>query len=147
MPDRRVIAAFSADAYGAVDLTLHHRSDFGSVQAWSGYYVQTRTGCSRTPAVALALDGPLREGCRLGGQLARFPLRAVLFIRREDGDVPPRALMARALRDRGVRVRSPEYAGGHDWGVCGTRAWLCCSSSLPGTPDRLSGNSQLRRRE
>ena len=46
LPDRadRVIGGFSAGAYGAINIALHHLSDFASVQVWSGYFTETRSG-------------------------------------------------------------------------------------------------------
>jgi len=120
IPDRahRVIAGFSAGAYGAVNIALHHLSEFGSVQAWSGYYLQTRTGVFAHASVAtLAYNSPLREIRRLGTELARFPLRAILFIGHDDGDAPEQAPMAQKLRARGAKVTTAEYPGGHQWGV------------------------------
>src|ERR1700750_1149372 len=40
----RVIGVFSAAAYGAINIALHHLPVFGSVEVWSGYFKQTRIG-------------------------------------------------------------------------------------------------------
>jgi len=116
VPNRRdrVIAGFSAGAYGAVNIALHHLKDFGAVQAWSGYYVQTRTGvfADASPAV-LAYNSPLEY---IGG-LARCPLKAFLFIGRDDGSSSQQLAMVRACRARGATVGSAIYRGGHQWGV------------------------------
>ncbi len=120
VPNRRdrVIAGFSSGAYGAVNIALHHLDDFGAVQAWSGYYLQARTGVFATasPAV-LAYNSPLDYVRGLAGQLARYPLNAFLFIGRDDGSSPQQTRMVHALRDRAATVSSAIYGGGHQWGV------------------------------
>ena len=40
----RVIGGFSAGAYGAINIALHHLPVFGSAEVWSGYFTQTRSG-------------------------------------------------------------------------------------------------------
>ena len=42
--DDRVIAGFSAGAYGATNIALHHVRMFANLQSWSGYYIETRSG-------------------------------------------------------------------------------------------------------
>jgi enterochelin esterase-like enzyme len=114
----RVIAGFSAGAYGAVNIALHHLNDFGGVQAWSGYYLQTRTGVfAHASTAALAANSPLEDVGQLGSELARYSLHAFLFIGRDDESSLQQAPMVRALQARGAIVGSAVYAGGHQWGV------------------------------
>ena len=114
----RVIAGFSAGGYGAVNIALHHLAVFGGVQAWSGYYRQTRTGVfAHATAAQLAANSPLDTVRTLGSQLRRYPLRVVLFTGRDDGSAAQQAPMAAALRADGSTVSAREYSGGHQWGV------------------------------
>ncbi len=114
----RVIAGFSSGAYGAVNIALHHLADFGAVQAWSGYYLQTRTGVfARASRAALSYNSPLVYVRGLGRALARYPIKVYLFIGRDDGSSSQQTPMARALSVRGTTVGSAIYPGGHQWGV------------------------------
>jgi hypothetical protein len=111
-----VIAGFSAGAYGATNVALHNLATFGNLQSWSGYYLQTRTGVfSHASRTTLVDNSPLDYVRRLGHQLAADPLRAFLFIGRDDESSPQQAPMARALAARGASVGYALYRGGHDW--------------------------------
>src|ERR1700761_8314033 len=56
----RVIGGFSAGAYGAINIALHHLPMFGSVEVWSGYFTQTRTGVfAKASKRALLNNSPL----------------------------------------------------------------------------------------
>ena len=112
----RVIAGFSEGAYGAANIALHNLSVFGGLQAWSGYYLETRSGVfAHAGSAALAYNSPLEYVRRLGAAIAVDPLRAFLFIGRDDDDSPQTAPMARALAAAGGRVSYALYPGGHDW--------------------------------
>ena len=64
---------------------------------------------------ALADNSPLDYVRRLGRQLAADPLRAFLFIGRDDDSSPQQQPMAQALAARGAAVSYALYRGGHDW--------------------------------
>jgi enterochelin esterase-like enzyme len=118
IPNRRdrVIAGFSAGAYGATNILLHHISSFANLQSWSGYYVQTRTGVFASASRStLADNSPLSYVRRLGAALASHPVRAFLFVGRDDNDSPQIQPMARALAAAGASVSYALYRGGHDW--------------------------------
>jgi enterochelin esterase-like enzyme len=112
----RVIAGFSAGAYGATNLTLHHPGVFGNLQSWSGYFRQRREGVfsGASPAV-VAANSPLDYASRLRGRLRRDPLRAFLFVGRDDNDSVQQKPMALALARAGAEVSYALYKGGHDW--------------------------------
>ena len=114
----RLIGGFSAGAYGAINIALHHLPDFASVQVWSGYFTQTRSGvfAHATPA-ALADNSPAREVRRVAGQIRRLGLRVTMFVGRQDESAVQQAPMAARLRAAGARVSAAVYPGGHDWGV------------------------------
>ena len=55
-----MIAGFSAGAYGATNIALHHLGVFGSLQSWSGYYLETRSGVfAHASRPTLAYNSPL----------------------------------------------------------------------------------------
>lgn len=118
IPDRqdRVIAGFSAGAYGATNIALHHLGVFGNLQSWSGYYRETRSGVfAQATAAQLAYNSPLDYLRGLGPKLAVDPLRAFLYIGRDDGSSPQTEPMANALAAHGASVSYALYPGGHDW--------------------------------
>jgi len=114
--DDRVIGGFSEGAYGATNILLHHLDDFAGLQAWSGYYIETRSGVfAHAGRASLRANSPLDYVDRLRGQIATYPLRAFLFIGRDDDDSPETKPMADALAAAGAEVTYALYPGGHDW--------------------------------
>ena len=114
----RIIGGFSSGAYGAINIALHHLLDFASVQTWSGYFTQTRTGVFATARHAtLAYNSPIQYVGRLGHALTRYPLRVYMFVGRGDGSSRQQLPMARALQAAGADVQYGFYPGGHDWSV------------------------------
>ena len=114
----RVIAGCSAGAYGAVNVALHHLSDFGSVQSWSGYFLQTKSGVfAHASHAALAYNSPLDYTRQLRSTLATYPLRASMIVGRGDPAYSQQQPMVRLLRLEGARVQYHVYPGGHGWGV------------------------------
>ena len=114
----RVIAGFSAGAYGAVNIALHHLSAFANVQSWSGYFTQTRTGvfAAADPAT-LAFNSPLDRLARIGRSLVRYPLRVYLFVGRSDPASRQQPVIVNSLSALGAQVQARLYPGGHDWSV------------------------------
>ena len=112
----RVIAGFSAGAYGATNIALQHVRTFGNLQSWSGYYIETRGGAfAKASAATLRANSPLDYAGRLRAAIARNPVRAFLFVGRDDDDSPQTEPMARALAAAGASVTYALYHGGHDW--------------------------------
>jgi enterochelin esterase-like enzyme len=112
----RVIAGLSAGAYGAINVGLHHLELFGSIQVWSGYFTQTRTGVfARATSSELAYNSPIAFAATLAQKLRTFPLRAFLFVGRRDSDRGQLAPMAAELKGVGADVRYAMYSGGHSW--------------------------------
>ena len=114
----RAIAGFSAGAYGALNIALHHLSDFANVQSWSGYFTQTRSGvfAAADPAT-LAYNSPLEHVARLGRSMAAYPLRVYLFVGRSDPASRQQQPMVERPTRRRAQVQSSLYPGGHDWSV------------------------------
>ena len=118
VPNRRdrVIAGFSAGAYGATNILLHNIRSFANLESWSGYYVETRTGVfSSATAATLAANSPLDYVNRITAVIGRYPVRAFLFVGRDDNDSPQVKPMADALAAAGATVSYALYPGGHDW--------------------------------
>jgi enterochelin esterase-like enzyme len=114
--DDRVIAGFSAGAYGATNIALHNVGTFANLQSWSGYYTETRSGVfAGAGAATLDASSPLDYVHRLTARLARDPMRAFLFVGRDDDDSPQTGPMAAALAASGADVTWALYHGGHDW--------------------------------
>ena len=112
----RVIAGFSAGAYGATNVALHHLGTFANLQSWSGYYLETRSGVfAKASEATLRANSPQDYVHRLRALIARDPLRAFLFVGRDDDDSPQTGPMAAALGAAGADVTWALYRGGHDW--------------------------------
>jgi enterochelin esterase-like enzyme len=118
IPDRgaRLIMGDSAGAYGAINVALHHLSVFGSVQVWSGYFIQTRSAVfAGATSAALARNSPLDYVGSLRSQLASNPLNAFLYTGQSDPYRQQTPAMAAALKAEGATVAFAIYPGGHDW--------------------------------
>jgi enterochelin esterase-like enzyme len=114
----RAIGGFSAGAYGAINIALHHLPVFGSAQIWSGYFRQTRTGpFAHASRRVLLNNSPLDYVSRLRTKLASNPLRVFMFVGRDDNASVQIAPMARALNAAGAHATYAIYPGGHDWDV------------------------------
>jgi enterochelin esterase-like enzyme len=112
----RVIAGFSAGAYGATNIALHNVRTFASLQSWSGYYIETRSGVfAGADGATLDANSPLDYVRRLKALIASDPVRAFLFVGRDDDDSPETGPMASALATAGAGVTWALYHGGHDW--------------------------------
>jgi enterochelin esterase-like enzyme len=112
----RVIAGFSMGAYGATNIMLQNLSVFANLQSWSGYYLQTRTGVfAHASRAQLAAQSPLDYVSGLRAAIAANPVRAFMFVGRDDDDSPQLGPMARALANAGGVVSYALYHGGHDW--------------------------------
>jgi len=112
----RVIAGFSMGAYGATNILLHHVALFANLQSWSGYYLQTRTGVfGHASRIEVIDNSPLDYMTGLRAVIAKDPVRAFLFVGRDDDDSLQLGPMAQALAAAGGRVSYALYRGGHDW--------------------------------
>jgi enterochelin esterase-like enzyme len=112
----RVIAGFSAGAYGATNIMLHNVRVFANLQSWSGYYIETRSGVfARADTSTLRANSPLDYARGLRALIASAPIRAFLFVGRDDNDSPQTGPMASALAAAGGDVTWALYHGGHDW--------------------------------
>lgn len=118
----RVIAGYSAGAYGALNIALHHPGVFGNVQSWSGYYVQSRKFSivfRHATQSALVYNSPIEYARTAAARrrLARHPLRVYLFTGRKDPDGRKIGTMTHLLRRAGSVATYNLFPGGHDWQV------------------------------
>ncbi|MHB8695852.1 MAG: alpha/beta hydrolase-fold protein, partial [Solirubrobacteraceae bacterium] len=112
----RVIAGFSAGAYGALNVALHHIPVFGDVQAWSAYFVQHRTGVfANATQLGLEYNSPLYYVHYVAPVVKKYPLRAYMIVGRGDHGSRQIAQMAAAMQQAGIDAAYHIYAGGHDW--------------------------------
>ena len=112
----RVIAGNSEGAYAAANLGLRHLRMFGALEAWSGYYRQTRTGVFKhATAVTLRNYSPADSVRGLHPAIARLPLQAYLYAGAQDPDVGQLGPFAAALRAAGAQVHARVLRGRHDW--------------------------------
>jgi enterochelin esterase-like enzyme len=118
----RVIAGLSAGAYGAANVGLHQLRLFGSIQVWSGYFIETHDGvfAHATPA-QMAYNSPIDYVRRLRRALRRYSLRIFLYIGYHDEFRPQIAPMAAALKVEGADVGWAIYPGGHSWQLWSAR--------------------------
>jgi enterochelin esterase-like enzyme len=120
LPERqdRVIGGFSAGAYGAINIALHHLAQFASVEVWSGYFTETRTGVfAHASTSTLDYNSPIDYVARLKAQLAVDPLRVFMLVGRDDDSSHQIVPMAKALKADQASVGYAFYPGGHDWSV------------------------------
>ena len=112
----RGIAGLSMGGYGALNIGLHHLSDFGVIESWSGYFKQTQTGVfAHASPATLAFNSPSAYAKTIAPSLARLPLHVFLYSGRQDHITHLQPGFARELRGLGVAVRAAEPPGVHDW--------------------------------
>jgi enterochelin esterase-like enzyme len=118
VPDRahRAIAGLSEGAYGALNVALHHPAAFGTVESWSGYYVQTAHGPFQgAPPPVLYYNSPAFFLDSVRQKLHRLPLWVRLYTGRHDRAHTSQLAFAAHLRASGAHVVSVTPRGGHDW--------------------------------
>lgn len=113
----RAIAGLSMGGYGAVNVALRHPQLFATIESWSGYFSQTRSGPfagasaaalrSNSPADYLGAVAPTLR--RLGG------LHVLLYSGSGDPLAGRQAPFARQLRAGGASVRALRFPGAHSW--------------------------------
>jgi enterochelin esterase-like enzyme len=114
----RAIAGLSMGGYGALNIGLHHPGAFGTLESWSGYFTQTRSGTfAGASAAALRRNSPAAYAPSIAPRLRRLPLRVFLYTGSDDPLVHDQVAFAAELRRLGVRVRTAEPAGVHSWAL------------------------------
>ena len=112
----RAIAGNSEGAFGAMNVALHHLSDFGTVESWSGYFRADGSRPFARADAALRRDySPADYVGSLARQLHRLPLHAFLYVGMSDADRSRSTTFAGQLHAAGAGVRYTEYPGRHSW--------------------------------
>jgi enterochelin esterase-like enzyme len=145
----RVIAGFSAGAYGAMNIALHELALFRNVQVWSGYFIETRTGVfAHASQAQLAYNSPLSFATHLRRAIPADPLHVSMFVGRDDESSKQLLPMVHVLRADGAVVRYAIYPGGHDWSVWYPRlnGLLILASHSMGKPTPAPVTHRTRRR-
>jgi enterochelin esterase-like enzyme len=114
----RMIAGFSMGGFGAINIGLHNLALFGSIEVWSGYFSETRTGpFAHASASQLYANSPRDYVPRMRRQLKRYPVRIFLYVGKRDPLGRYTVPMAAELRAAGAYARAAVYPGGHDWAL------------------------------
>jgi enterochelin esterase-like enzyme len=112
----RAIGGLSMGGYGAVNIAFHHPSTFGTLESWSGYFTQTRTGpfvgASRR---SLRHNSPAFYARAFRRRLSWFDFHLLLYGGRGDPLTHQEAPFAHELRRLGMHVRAFYPVGRHNW--------------------------------
>lgn len=112
----RAIAGDSEGGYAAVNVGLHHLRLFSTVESWSGYFTQTRSGAfARATPAEVRANSPSDEVRSLARRLRALPLRAYLYGGTKDKGTRQIEPFARRLRAAGAHVVARAFPGRHDW--------------------------------
>ena len=112
----RGISGPSMGAYGAVNVALRHLGLFSTIESWSGYFNQTRTG----PYVGasrrlLRATSPAVYVHQLHGTLKTRPIHVLLYVSPTDAFADEQGPFARTLRSFGVPVTAKLFGGRHNF--------------------------------
>ena len=112
----RGIAGLSMGGYGAVNVGLRHLNLFSTIESWSGYFNQTRTG----PYVGasrklIRATSPAVYVQRMRKALAKHPIQVLLYVSPTEGFADEQAPFAKTLRSLGVSVKTKVFPGDHDF--------------------------------
>lgn len=114
----RALAGLSMGGYGALNIGLHHLGVFGTLESWSGYFTQTRSGPFATEtSTSLRDNSPADYAPALAPRLRRDPVRVFLYTGHDDPLIRDQGAFAAELRHLGVTVRTAAPAGMHDWAL------------------------------
>jgi enterochelin esterase-like enzyme len=112
----RAIAGLSMGGYGALNIGLHHLSDFGTIESWSGYFKQSPVGpFAGASRASIRFNSPSKYAPTIASELRRLPLHVFLYSGRQDRVTRYQAPFAKELRRLGVAVSTAEPPGVHDW--------------------------------
>jgi enterochelin esterase-like enzyme len=114
----RALAGLSMGGYGALNVGLHHLATFGTIESWSGYFTQTRSGpfAGASPA-ALRFNSPAAYAPSVAAELRRLPLHVLLYTGNGDPLIRQQGAFASELRSLGAAVKTAAPGGAHDWAL------------------------------
>jgi enterochelin esterase-like enzyme len=113
----RTLAGYSAGGFGAVDIGLRHRSTFGTLEAWSGYFEPPHDGPFRHASTTKLEDhDPTSLVRRNAADLRRAPVRLYLSVGSTHDRWTERRTLAFAHELRALRLpfRLWLAPGGHN---------------------------------
>ena len=117
-PAGRAIGGLSEGGYGAINIALHHPSEFRVVESWSGYEradpLRAIFGSNRR---LLAHNSPLEELPQVAARLHRAHVFFWFYSGRDDHYRFQNARFARTLTGKRLPHRYYEPAGGHNWAL------------------------------
>ncbi len=112
----RGISGLSMGGYGAVNVALHHLDRFSTVESWSGYFNQTRTGPYVGASTKLLnTTSPAFYVHHLGRQLAANPIHVLLYVSGTEGFADEQGPFVKTLRSLHVPVTPRVFKGDHDF--------------------------------
>ena len=113
----RALAGLSMGGYGALNIGLHHLGTFGTIESWSGYFTQTRSGAfSGAPRRRSASTARPPTRRRSQPALQRLPLHVFLYTGRAGpADPRPARRSPRSCGAWGRRSAPRSRPGVHDW--------------------------------
>jgi S-formylglutathione hydrolase FrmB len=101
-----------------MNIALHNLDLFSTVESWSGYFRETRTGpFAGASAATLRANSPSRYVDSLASELQANPLHVLLYISRTDPLRVQQDPFAAKLRSLGVSVESRFFGGPHNFSL------------------------------
>jgi enterochelin esterase-like enzyme len=112
----RAIGGLSMGGYGALNITFRHPRIFATVESWSGYFTQSRSGpFASASQAALRLNSPALYAQKVGKRLRRLQFHVLLYGGKGDPLTRQQAPFAHELQGLGMHVRSLRPIGKHNW--------------------------------
>lgn len=112
----RALAGNSEGAYAAVNVGLHHLGMFSLAEAWSGYFMQERTGpFARASRQSIVANSPALYVGTLRRALSHVPFVAYIYAGTREHAVAADRAFARRLAAAGGQVSFSVFPGGHTW--------------------------------
>ena len=114
----RAIAGISMGGFGAANIGLRKRDEFGTISIWSGYFeANTPSVEGPTGSTAWLYASPLHYVPTLRPSLTRLPVHLSFYSGRQDSFFGENVRFDALLTRLGVPHRFLAVAGGHDWAV------------------------------
>ena len=130
----RVLAGLSEGGYGAVNIGIHHPSEFGTIESWSGYMRADDLGSifgHRRPL--LHYNTPLDTVAAAAPTLRRLHTSFWLYTGKDDTLRRQNVLFANELATLGIPHQFYLVRGGHNWALWrgnAARAYLAASRRI-----------------
>ena len=130
----RAIGGLSEGGYGAINIALHHPSEFGVVESWSGYERPDRIrSIFGAHLRLLARNDPMTALPSVAPQLRALGTYFWIYSGVSDRMLPQNALFAAMLGRDHIAHRFFEPSGGHNWALWraeATQAYLAAAGRL-----------------